>query len=124
MDLDSIVRPEGTAPRFTATPAPTAPSRTEPGGSSEGRVEDDRAAGPGEPESREAIERVVDEANSHLQALNESLDFRVHDETGQLLVQIVNRSTGEVVRESPPREFLDLAARMKEMVGLFLDEQG
>jgi flagellar protein FlaG len=77
-----------------------------------------------EPESREMIERAVEEANSNLSQLNEKLGFRVHEGTGQIVVQIVDRHSGEVVRESPPKEFLDLAARMKEMVGFFLDERG
>ncbi|MBZ0268700.1 flagellar protein FlaG, partial [bacterium] len=74
--------------------------------------------------SRAELERLVDEANVNLGRLNEKLGFRVDDGTGKIVVQIVDRNNGEVVRESPPREFLELAARMKEMVGLFLDEQG
>jgi flagellar protein FlaG len=75
-------------------------------------------------ETRSEVQRLVDELNSGLEQLNQKLGFRVHDGTGQIMVQIVDRGSGEVLRESPPREFLDLAARMKEMVGLFLDEQG
>ncbi|GJM45295.1 MAG: hypothetical protein DHS20C21_21370 [Gemmatimonadota bacterium] len=77
-----------------------------------------------EPASRPELDRLVEEANANLKVLNEKLGFQVHEGTGQIVVQIVNRENGEVVRESPPKEFLDLAARMKEMVGLFLDERG
>ena len=38
------------------------------------------------------------------------------------MVQVVDRNSGEVLREAPPEEFLDLAVRLREMVGLFLDE--
>ncbi len=77
-----------------------------------------------EPVDRETIERAVEAANMGPDFLNEKLGFKVHDATGQILVQILDRETGEVVRETPPREFLDLLARMREMVGLFIDEQG
>ncbi|MCA9751600.1 MAG: flagellar protein FlaG [Gemmatimonadetes bacterium] len=74
------------------------------------------------PESRDEVKRLVDEADRDLKMLNERLGFRVHEETGQLFVQVVDRNSGEVIRESPPREFLDLMVRMREMVGVFLDE--
>jgi flagellar protein FlaG len=74
------------------------------------------------PESRAEVERLVDEADRGLKVLNERLGFQVHEDSGQLFVQVVDRETGEVIRESPPEEFLDLVVRMKEMVGVFLDE--
>jgi len=71
---------------------------------------------------REKLEEAVHDGNEHLRHLNQQLTFEFHDESGQFMVQVVDRNTGEVVRESPPAEFLDLAVRLKEMVGLFLDE--
>jgi flagellar protein FlaG len=71
---------------------------------------------------REAVERLVEEADRELRMTSERLGFQVHEGSGQLLVQVVDRNTGEVIRESPPSEFLDLVVRMREMVGIFLDE--
>jgi len=73
-------------------------------------------------ESRAEVERLVDEADQGLKVLNERLGFQVHEDSGQLFVQVVDRQTGDVIRESPPKEFLDLMVRMREMVGVFLDE--
>jgi uncharacterized FlaG/YvyC family protein len=64
----------------------------------------------------------VQVAAARLQSMNQSLTFRVHDASGELMVQIVDRSTGEVLREAPPAEFLDLAVRLHGMVEFFLDE--
>ncbi|MGQ0720048.1 MAG: flagellar protein FlaG [Candidatus Eiseniibacteriota bacterium] len=64
----------------------------------------------------------VQVAASRLQSMNQSLSFRVHEASGQLMVQIVDRNTGEVLREAPPAEFLDLAVRLHGMVEFFLDE--
>jgi flagellar protein FlaG len=64
----------------------------------------------------------VEEANAHMQLVNQGLRFQVHEGTSQLLVQVVDRISGEVLRELPPHEFLDLVVRMREMVGAFLDE--
>lgn len=73
-------------------------------------------------ESREDLDTAVEVANAEMKELNERIGFRVHDETGQIFVQVVDRHTGEVVRETPPEEFLDMMVRLKEMVGVFLDE--
>lgn len=72
--------------------------------------------------AREDLEVAVGQANEDLKQLNQALAFKFHEASGQFMVQVVDRNTGEVVRESPPAEFLDLAVRMKEMVGFFLDE--
>jgi flagellar protein FlaG len=82
----------------------------------------DRGAAAEEAVSRESVEAIVDQANTNLKTLNQALSFKFHEASGQFMVQVVDRNTGEVVRESPAAEFLDLAVRMKEMVGIFLDE--
>jgi len=70
----------------------------------------------------EHLRTRLEAETARLEGLNQALKFRVHDGTGQLMVQVVDRNTGEVLRETPPEEFLDLAVRLREMVGFFLDE--
>jgi flagellar protein FlaG len=74
-----------------------------------------------EAKSLEGLGSVVNEANKYLESLQRDLRFQVHDATGQMMVEVVDLNTGEVLREQPPHEFLDLAARLREMVGYFLD---
>ena len=129
MSIESVTGPDGAAAPLMARFGPEAAVRTRPGREEDGareaaQVRRDEAADRKDPVSRVELERLVEEVNTNLGLLNEKLGFQVHEGTGQLVVQIVDRKSGEVVRESPPREFLDLAARMREMVGLFLDEQG
>ncbi len=37
------------------------------------------------------------------------------------MVRITDQGTGDVIREIPSEEFLDLAGRLQEMVGLIFD---
>jgi flagellar protein FlaG len=90
--------------RSTSTPIPVHPAAP-----SVGAPDDDLGA-------------RVQVAASRLQSMNQSLSFRVHEASGELMVQIVDRNTGEVLREAPPAEFLDLAVRLHGMVEFFLDE--
>ncbi len=72
--------------------------------------------------SRERLESAVRDANTDMGSLNRSLKFQLHEDSGQLMVHIVDSTSGDIIRTNPPEEFLDLAVRMKEMVGFFLDE--
>ena len=51
------------------------------------------------------------------------LQFTVHEASGEIMVTVREESTGEVIREIPPSEMLDLAAKLGEMVGLLFDQK-
>jgi len=55
---------------------------------------------------------------------NVDLQFSVHEATGEVMVTVRDESTGEVVREIPPSEILNLAARLEHMAGLMFDQKG
>ena len=52
------------------------------------------------------------------------LQFTVHEASGRMMVKVMDGSTGRVIREIPPSEILDLAARLDEMIGLIFDQKG
>ncbi len=54
---------------------------------------------------------------------NVELKFNKDDETGQTYVKIVDKETGEVIREIPPEEVRKLAEKLDEMVGILLDKK-
>lgn len=55
---------------------------------------------------------------------NVDLRFSVHEGSGQLVVTVMDSETGEIIREIPPRELLNLAVRLDEMIGLLFDQTG
>ncbi|MFH1991817.1 MAG: flagellar protein FlaG [Pseudomonadota bacterium] len=84
----------------------------------------------------ETAEKPVQEPNPvHLQALaadvqknlkvmhNVDLQFSVHEASGQTMIIVREESTGEVIREIPPEEILNLAAKFDEMIGLLFDKK-
>lgn len=74
-------------------------------------------------ELAEDVKESVEDINDIVEKVKEDLSFKIHDKTERLMVQIVDRSTKEVIKELPPEEMLDLAARIHEMVGLLIDEK-
>lgn len=73
--------------------------------------------------SRAEVERALENVNQAAGVANEKISFVLHDGSGRLMVRVVNNSTGEVIREIPPKELLDAEARIREAIGLFLNRK-
>jgi len=68
---------------------------------------------------------IVADVQKNLNIIQDTaLQFSVHGASGQVMVTVRNEASGEVVREIPPKEALDLAAKLDAMVGLIFDQQG
>lgn len=74
-------------------------------------------------EYRIKLDEKINEMNNITETINENLSFKLHDDTERLMVQVINSQTKEVIKEMPPEEILDLAAKIHEMVGLIIDEK-
>jgi len=55
---------------------------------------------------------VVASINDYLQTVRRDLEFSVNEDTGRVVVTVRNAETGEIVRQIPPEEVLNLAARI------------
>ena len=55
---------------------------------------------------------------------NVDLQFAVHEETGRVVVTVIEESTGQVIREIPPSEVLKLAASLEKTIGIIFDQKG
>lgn len=71
----------------------------------------------------EQLIKVVDRAVKSLQGPQTTLDISIHDKTHEIMVKVLNKETGEVIREVPPEKTLDLVAKMMELAGLFVDQR-
>ncbi|MBS4026360.1 MAG: flagellar protein FlaG [Clostridia bacterium] len=72
--------------------------------------------------SGEKLEGLVKAANEVMEAMDKKLEFSIHEGTNRIMVKIVDRHDGTVIREIPPEKMLDIVAKMWEVVGLFVDE--
>ena len=69
--------------------------------------------------SRQAFEKVVSELQNYVQRSQRNLDFHVDDQTGRVVVKVVDATNDEVIRQIPSEEMLAVARRIQD----FLDEQ-
>lgn len=71
----------------------------------------------------EQLLRTIERAVKSLQGPQTTLDISIHDKTHEIMVKVLNKDTGEVIREVPPEKTLDLVAKMMELAGLLVDEK-
>lgn len=72
---------------------------------------------------KEHLENKVDRLNNFIKKNETSLKFQLHEELNKYYVQIVDSHSNEVVKEIPPKKFLDMYASMAELMGLFVDDK-
>jgi len=88
-------------------------------GQDNSKVLDNEINGNGFMELKDALKKVNDTIN----IFDKRYHFLIDDKTNRIVVQIINKETGEVIKEIPPEEVLKLAARIRELLGLFIDER-
>lgn len=54
---------------------------------------------------------------------NVNLNFSVYEATGEIVISVADKDTGEVIREIPPKALQELAAKFQEVAGLILDRK-
>ena len=74
-----------------------------------------------EPITSEELGQAVEAFGGVVSTLNRGVRFQVDEGAGRLVAQVVDRDTNEVLRQIPPEEFLELASRLRDFVGLLLD---
>lgn len=68
------------------------------------------------------LERAVQEVNAALQSFAVGLHFEVDSETDKLVVKVVDRDSGEIIRQIPSEETLRIAKMLGQASGLLLEQ--
>lgn len=94
-----------------------------PGRTGERAVEREQlpAAKP-QPAAREQLEAATESVRSFVQPINSNIEFSVNDDTGQLVVKIIDRNTKEVIRQMPSAEMIAIARTLDGIKGLFVKQ--
>ena len=89
------------------------------GGSAAEPARQTPAAPPAEVHKIESVTRQID---SFLRSINRSLQFRLDESTGRMVVSICDAETGEVIRQVPGDEALRIAQNIENRLSGMLDE--
>jgi flagellar protein FlaG len=77
-------------------------------------------------EMNESQKETINELNKAIEAIQgpqKTFEISVHEETQAIMIKVMNKETGDVIREVPPEKILDLAAHMMEITGMIIDKK-
>ena len=76
-----------------------------------------------QPDNEAPLETLVRELQIVASALDRRLQFTIDQELDEVVVKVIDRQTDKVIKELPPREIQRLHLRIREAIGLLIDEQ-
>lgn len=72
---------------------------------------------------RDELDSAVASMQSYAQSVKRNLDFHLDDSSGRVVVQVIASDSGEVIRQIPSEEALELAANLDGVRSLLFREQ-
>ena len=106
-NVASFISAQKTSVETTSKPTP-APKRVKQGGEESREYEKEMVE----------IHRVLQE---NLKIDNFKLSFSIDKETRRVVVSVIDKETGEVIREIPPSELLAIAREMEKLKGILFN---
>ena len=75
--------------------------------------------------SSKILEKIAEELNDYMDDLQTDLGFTINnkDNNHQVIIEIKNRKTNEVIKQIPPKELLEIKKKMEELTGLIFDHK-
>lgn len=60
------------------------------------------------------VEQAVKDIQAFIDSIERNLKFSIDEESGQVVVKVVAKASGELIRQMPSEEALELARNLKE----------
>ena len=80
------------------------------------------AAAAEESQNRADVERYLSDIVNFTQVFNKRLRFSINEELDQVVVKVIDSKTDKVIKEIPPEVLQRLHVRIREAIGLLIDE--
>ena len=71
----------------------------------------------------EELQEMVQRINKVTGDMNISLQFELHEQSERWMVQVVDTLENEILKEIPPEKLLDLYGRIRDVIGMLIDER-
>ncbi|WP_315437115.1 flagellar protein FlaG [uncultured Selenomonas sp.] len=75
-----------------------------------------------EPLSEEQTAYITEQLNEIMRNINVDLQFQYHKEVNFMSVRMLDKKTGEVLREVPPEAMVEHMIKVHDWIGAFLDK--
>lgn len=74
-----------------------------------------------EPLARESLDSAVASISSFVQGVQRNLDFSIDESSGEVVVKVTDRDSGEVIRQLPSEEALRLSEQLESLRSLMFE---
>ncbi len=74
-----------------------------------------------QPLTLEQLEKVAQQLQDFVGEMNRGLEFSVDKDSGRDVIKVIDKNSGDLVKQYPSEEVLTLVAKLSEMVGGFID---
>ncbi|MDX1250734.1 MAG: flagellar protein FlaG [Gammaproteobacteria bacterium] len=126
-NISAIVPTPSSFPRTTDAPRVSAVSATAEGVPQQNATVSQAGASANRSVKNDArnedITKAVSYLNDYIQSYRRDLQFSVDDDSGRIVVKVIDKETREVIRQIPSEEALQLAKRMEQSNGMLLQAQ-
>ncbi len=83
-----------------------------------------QSSGRGAAANSEELKRMVGKMQDQIDSMNVSLQYSTYGDNGEkIAVTIVNKETGQVVREIPAKELQDMYTKMSQLAGMIFNKK-
>lgn len=76
-----------------------------------------------EKQNVESAQKVAQHLQEFVSSLNKNLRFSVDEQSGREVISVVDKTSGELIRQIPSEEMLELASRISKAAGLLVTEK-
>lgn len=74
-------------------------------------------------EQKQQVEEAVKAVKEFIQPMASNLAFEIDDDTGRTIIKITEASTGELIRQIPSEEMLEIAKALDRLQGLLVKQK-
>jgi len=71
---------------------------------------------------REKLEKMAQQLQDFMGEMNRSLQFQVDEDSGRDVIKVVDKNSGELIKQYPSEEVLSLVAKLSETAGFLIDQ--
>lgn len=71
--------------------------------------------------SPENLEKVVQQLQDFMGEMNRSLQFKVDEDSGRNVIKVIDKESGDLVKQYPSEEVLGIVAKLAEATGVLVD---
>lgn len=74
-----------------------------------------------QPLEREQLKKMAQQLQEFMGEMNRSLQFQVDEDSGRDVIKVLDKDTGDIIKQYPSEEVLNLVSKLSETAGLLID---